>query len=72
MNVQTEKLELIKLILDTDNPKILNSIKNILNRKKEDFWESLSIEEKNEINEGLKQIENGETVDYEEFMKNFR
>jgi len=31
MNIQAEKIELMKMILETDNPSILNSIKRILN-----------------------------------------
>ena len=37
-----------------------------------DFWETLSKEQKDEILQGIKEIENGEVVDYEEFMSKHR
>lgn len=73
MNIQTEKLEIMKMILETDNPGILNSIKKLF--KKEtggDFWETLPQNQKDEILLGIEEIEKGETVDYEDFIKNHR
>ena len=73
MNIQAEKLELIRMILDTDNPGILASIKHIFtDSKKVDFWDTLSQSQKDEILEGINEIENGDTFDYEEFIKNHR
>jgi hypothetical protein len=69
MNIHAEKLELVRLILDTDNPGILSSIKRIFQlSKKGDFWDDLSQYQKDEILKGLEDIENGETVDYNEFI----
>lgn len=73
MNIQTEKLELVKMILDTDNPNILASIRRIFaSAKKGDFWDSLPQSQKDEILKGIEEIENGDTVGYEEFMKKHR
>ena len=70
MNIQTEKLELVRMILDTDNPSILSSIRRIFTSSKEvDFWDSLSQFQKEEILKGIEEVENGETVDYEDFIK---
>jgi len=70
MNIQAEKLELVRLIIDTDNPGILSSIKRIFQiSKKGDFWDDLTQYQKDEILKGLEEIENGETVDYNEFIK---
>lgn len=38
----------------------------------EDFWNTLSENEKEEILEGIKEADNGDTIDYEEFMKKHR
>jgi len=71
MNIQAKKLELVRLIIDTDNPGILSSIKRIFQiSKKGDFWDDLTQYQKDEILKGLEEIENGETVDYNEFIKN--
>ena len=73
MNIQAEKLELVRMILDTDNPSILSSIRRIFaSYKNVDFWDSLPESQKEEILRGIEEVENGETVDYEEFMKKHR
>ncbi len=73
MNIQAEKLELMRLILETDNPSVLESIKKLFKAKaKDDFWDTLSQVQKDEILEGMQQINEGEVVDFEEFMKQHR
>ena len=32
MNLQAEKIELVKMLLDTENPEIIESIKNIFKK----------------------------------------
>ena len=66
---QAEKLELVRLILDTENPGILSSIKRIFQfSKKGDFWDDLSQYQKDEILKGFEDIENVETGDYNAFI----
>jgi hypothetical protein len=73
MNIQAEKLEIIRMILETDNPGILESIKKLfLKESPVDFWTSLPQEQKDEILEGLEQIDKGETVKYDDLMKKYR
>jgi hypothetical protein len=73
MNIQAEKIEIMKLILDTDNPKILESVKNLLEKDTTtDFWTALTPSQKEDIHQGIKDIVNGEVIDYEDFMKKFR
>ena len=68
MNIQAEKLEIMKMVLDTDNPGILNSIKKLFKKEADaDFWETMPQNQKDEILLGIEEIENGETVDYEDF-----
>ena len=70
MNIQTEKLEIMRLILETDNPNILKSIRKLFSKDSTtDFWTTLPKAQKDEILEGLEQIENDETVKYNEFIK---
>ncbi len=73
MNIQAEKIYLAKLLLETENPKILESIKKIFKKDKTaDFWDDLSPDQKTEIDKAIKEIENGEVTDYESFMRNYR
>jgi predicted transcriptional regulator len=73
MNIQAEKLEIMKMILETENQGILESIKKIFKKEaSSDFWESLSENQKNEITEGINEADKGEVMDYDVFMKKHR
>jgi hypothetical protein len=73
MNIQAEKIELIKMLLDTENPKIIESIKkNLRKEKTSDFWDDLSLQQREEIEKASIEIENGEVTDYESFMQKHR
>lgn len=71
MNIEATKLELMQLLLNTTNEKILMKIKNIYQEESSDWWDMISPEEQSEIEEGLKQIENNEVVSHESVMKGF-
>jgi uncharacterized protein YaeQ len=73
MDIQAEKIQLAKMLLDTQNPKIIESIKNIFKREKTvDFWAELSLEQRNEIEKASIEIENGEITEYDSFMQKHR
>jgi hypothetical protein len=73
MNIQAEKLEIMRMILETDNPFIIDSIKKILNKQGNiDFWNTIPQSQKDDILLGIQEIENGDVVDYDEFIKKHR
>lgn len=73
MNIQGEKIHLAKLLLETENPKIIESIKKIFKTDKTtDFWDDLSFEEKEEIDKASMEIKNGEVTGYDSFMEKYR
>jgi hypothetical protein len=73
MNIQAEKIEIMKLIMGTEDPFILESVKNLFKKDPHsDFWATLSQDQKDDILQGIKDIENGEVTDYEDFMRKFR
>lgn len=73
MNIQAEKIELAKLLLSTDNPRIIQSIKEIFNKEKSvDFWENLTSNQKKEIKKASSEIEQGKSTDYEILMAKHR
>ena len=72
MDIELEKLELIKLLEATNDATIIASIKKIFNASKKDFWEELTEAQKLDIAEGERQIERGEFVEYETMMKKYR
>ena len=71
MDIELEKLELIKLLEATNDVTIIASIKKIFNASKKDFWEELTDAQKLEIEEGERQIERGEFVDFDEFIQKY-
>ena len=71
MNVYAEKIALMKLILNTENPEVLKKIKNFF-VKENDFWNSISEAEKEDILNGIQEIEHGDSYLYEEFMQKHR
>lgn len=73
MDIQAEKIELAKLLLNTNNPKIIQSIKQIFKKEKTaDFWDELTSDQKKEIKTAKKQIKEGKFSDYESFMSKHR
>ncbi len=73
MNIQAEKLEIMKMVLETNNPSILETIKGLFKIKSSpDFWETLTQDQKNDILQGIKDADNGDIVDYDEFMEKHR
>ncbi len=73
MDIQAEKIELAKLLLNTNNSKIIQSIKQIFKKEKTaDFWEELTSDQKKEIKAAKKQIKEEKLSDYELFMSKHR
>ncbi len=73
MNIQAEKLELMKLLLNTENPTILQSIRQIFRKEKTtDFWDELSTEQQLEIKQGSLDIKQGKFSDFDTFISKHR
>jgi len=73
MNIQAEKIELAKKLLSTNDPKIIQSIKQIFKEESSiDFWNALTPEQQDEINQGISDIENGDVIDYDSFIAKHR
>jgi hypothetical protein len=69
MDTKTLKIELTRLILETDNHDLLIRILKDLKKEKTDFWLDLSDDQKAEVEISRKQVENGETEDWESIIK---
>ena len=73
MSFQTEKIRLAKQLLATEDPKIIAAIKKLFKQEKTaDFWDELSIKQKEEIEKALIEIKNDEVTDYDSFMEKYR
>ncbi len=69
MDLQTSKVELAKMILNIENQTIIDRIMDILKSEKADFWLELTDNERKNIQLGIKQLENGEGIELNEFIK---
>jgi len=68
MDIQASKLELVKLIVNIDNGKVINKILRVLKSDQEDFWLELSEIEKEEIQIGIKQLDSGNRISIDDFL----
>tara|TARA_A100000171_G_C2124641_1_gene142784 strand:- start:1661 stop:1876 length:216 start_codon:yes stop_codon:yes gene_type:complete len=68
MDIQDTKLELIRLIITIENKSILSKLLSVL-RSENDFWLELSESEKQEIQLGISQLDNGQRVSLDDFLK---
>ncbi|WP_166926202.1 hypothetical protein [Flavobacterium poyangense] len=64
MNIQTSKIELAKIVLDIDNPDLIQEIADFIQSK-----EGLSEEQKSKINEAIYSLENKEGIRHDVVME---
>ncbi|MEX2477688.1 MAG: hypothetical protein WD357_04575 [Gracilimonas sp.] len=69
MDTQTSKIELAKLILELEDPELINKIHELLLNEGSKFRKSLTEYEKEEIQLGLEQLNRGERISFEDFLK---
>jgi len=69
MDIQTSKLELVKLIINIDNEKLIDKLLKVLKSEKEDFWLELTAQEKEAIKIGIKQLDAGHRTSLDDFLK---
>ncbi|MDE0472844.1 MAG: hypothetical protein OXH57_12995 [Ekhidna sp.] len=70
MNLQAEKLRLIELLLNTNNPSIIERIRSILQTEEaNDIWEEITDKQKDEVENALKEVEEGTLVSFEQFLE---
>lgn len=72
MDIQTTKLELMRLLLNTQREKVLTQIKEIFEQQETELFDELSDAEKSAIEEGLQQINQGKTKPHNEVIDKFR
>lgn len=72
MSIETTKLELMNLLLHTQKESVLEKIKDIFQKESsQDWWEELSKEEHQDIEQGLNEFENGQVKSHRDVMKLF-
>ena len=72
MNIQEEKLEIMKLILEVDSPEILSEIKAVFKNIGYDFYDDLPQAVKDSIDTGLQDAEQGKLYDHNFVMNDVK
>jgi hypothetical protein len=73
MNIQAEKLKLIEWLAGLNDQTIIERIKLLRETQstKADWWDELSIAEKEAIDQGLEDAQNGNVTSHEEVRKRY-
>ena len=73
MDIQAEKIKLIEWLKNLTDQSIIEKLKLFKDNfaDKTDWWESLTDEVKKSIDEGLKDIEEGNAIPHSEIMKKY-
>lgn len=69
MDIQASKLELIELIASTDDNQLIEKLLAPLKSETDAFWTALSESEKKEIKLGIKQLDAGQRISLDDFIK---
>ena len=64
MDIQSEKLDLIKMLLETNDKSIIEAVKDILKSEKKEAWKKLTPEQQEEINIVIQKENRGDIVDF--------
>ena len=69
MDIQTTKIELVKMILNIENIEFIRKVKYFIKKNaKTDFWDDMSMSEQKEIKRGIAELDKGERIAYNEFL----
>ncbi len=72
MNIQAQKIELTKQLLEINSEVILKQIKALLQAHKTDLWDELTEAQKLSVEKAKSQINKGEAVTHKEVMKKYK
>lgn len=68
MDIESAKLELVKLIVNIDNKRVIDGLIEAIKSGEGDFWPSLSQGVKDEIRLGIKHLDAGQRIRLDEFI----
>ena len=70
-SIESRKLSILEYLAEVNDEAIIIQIENIL-KPKVDFWDELTIEQKESIRRGEKDFEEGRKVSFKEFLEKRR
>lgn len=69
MDIQNSKIEIAKLILNLENPSLLEKIKDLILNHQSDFGDNLSLAQQEEIQLAIDQLNAGKRTSFDDYMK---
>ncbi len=72
MNLEAEKIELLKLILETESEEVIQEIKGVFKRQAPNFWYVLPGSVKESINRGSEDVEANRVQNHNFVMKGIK
>jgi len=72
MNIESEKIELLKLILETEDEAVIQEIKSVFKKQESDFWDNLPDAVRESINRGLEDIEANRIQKHEQVIQELK
>jgi hypothetical protein len=63
MDIQSEKIELIKMLLETTDTSLLVAVRNIFETQQQSVWTELSAEEQEQIEIKIQEDNRGDQLD---------
>ena len=64
MDIQSEKIELIQLLLATNDKTVIDAVRRIFEKDKQEAWEKLSSEQQAAINIEIQKENQADTADF--------
>ncbi|MES2446875.1 MAG: hypothetical protein V4546_06815 [Bacteroidota bacterium] len=71
MNIEAEKLSVLQQIINTNDLDLIRDIKQLLNSKQVDWFDGLSKVQRNDVEEGIAQLNKGEVLTHEDVKMKF-
>lgn len=73
MNLQSKKLELVQLILNTEKHSILEKVEAVLKKEKvPDWWDEIGEAEQKAIEKGIAEADSGKLIPHEDVLNELK
>jgi len=69
MDIQASKEELVKMIYDLEDSKLIDKLRKLVIKEKKDFYDKFTEDQKLEIQYGIEQLDRGERISWEDLKK---
>jgi len=72
MDIQSEKYALIAFITQIKDVRLIEKLRDFVKANDKDFWHDLTEVQKKGVMEGIRELDKGKKIDYEDVMSKHR